>query len=86
MSNRPAAPASASPSAPGADLEAAVEAAWEEREALSLATTGPAREAVEATLDALDAGALRVAEPPRRRAAPGASTSGPRRRCFCRSG
>ena len=57
MSNRPAA-------APRADLEAAVEAAWEERESLSPATTGPVREAVEATLDALDEGTLRVAEPP----------------------
>ena len=47
-----------------AALEAAVEAAWEEREALSPASGGAACEAVEATLGALDAGALRVAEPP----------------------
>ena len=59
MSNR-----SSSPPAPPADLEAAVEAAWDEREALSPATDGPAREAIEATLDALDEGRLRVAEPP----------------------
>jgi 2,3,4,5-tetrahydropyridine-2-carboxylate N-succinyltransferase len=45
-----------------ADLEAAVEAAWENRAAITPATTGPARDAVEATLDALDGGALRVAE------------------------
>ena len=45
-----------------ADLEAAVERAWEGRDALSPATTGEAREAVEATLEALDGGALRVAE------------------------
>ena len=50
--------------APHAELEAAVEVAWEERQALSPATTGPAREAVEATLGALDEGILRVAEPP----------------------
>ena len=59
MSNRP--------SAPHADLEAAIEAAWEDREALSPATTGALRDAVEAALDALDAGALRVAEPPEER-------------------
>ncbi len=46
-----------------ADLEAAVEAAWERRDALTPATKGPEREAVEATLAALDGGALRVAEP-----------------------
>ncbi len=51
-------------STPHAEIEAAVEAAWEARESLCAATRGPAREAVEATLDALDAGALRVAEPP----------------------
>jgi 2,3,4,5-tetrahydropyridine-2-carboxylate N-succinyltransferase len=47
---------------PHADLEAAIEAAWEVRDTLSPATTGPARDAVEATLDALDTGRLRVAE------------------------
>ena len=45
-----------------ADLEAAINAAWEARETLSIATKGPARDAMEATLDALDTGALRVAE------------------------
>jgi len=44
-------------------LEAAIEAAWEMRAEISPATTGPARDAIEATLDALDAGTLRVAEP-----------------------
>jgi 2,3,4,5-tetrahydropyridine-2-carboxylate N-succinyltransferase len=44
------------------DLETAIEAAWEGREALSPMTRGEARDAVEATLDALDAGRLRVAE------------------------
>ena len=47
-----------------ADLQPAIDAAWEEREGLTPATTGPVREAVDAALDALDAGALRVAEPP----------------------
>jgi 2,3,4,5-tetrahydropyridine-2-carboxylate N-succinyltransferase len=43
-------------------LEAAIEAAWEARETISPQTTGEAREAIEATLDALDTGELRVAE------------------------
>jgi len=43
-------------------LEAAVEAAWAARETLSPATTGPHREAVEAALEQLDDGRLRVAE------------------------
>ena len=45
-----------------AALEAAIEAAWEAREGISLATKGEVRDAVEATLAALDKGALRVAE------------------------
>jgi 2,3,4,5-tetrahydropyridine-2,6-dicarboxylate N-succinyltransferase len=45
-----------------AALEAAIEAAWEAREAMSPATRGEARDAVEATLAALDSGSLRVAE------------------------
>ncbi|MGA1269535.1 MAG: 2,3,4,5-tetrahydropyridine-2,6-dicarboxylate N-succinyltransferase, partial [Gemmobacter sp.] len=44
-----------------AALETAIEAAWEVRETLTSATRGEARDAVEATLDALDAGRLRVA-------------------------
>ena len=43
-------------------LEAAIEAAWEARETITPETRGPVREAVEETLDALDAGRLRVAE------------------------
>jgi len=43
-------------------LEAAVEAAWEARDTITPATRGATREAIEATLDALDSGALRVAE------------------------
>ena len=45
-----------------ADLEAAIESAWERRDEIAPSTTGPAREAIEATLEALDRGALRVAE------------------------
>ena len=44
-------------------LRAAIDAAWDARETLTPATRGEARDAVEATLEALDAGALRVAEP-----------------------
>ena len=43
-------------------LEAAIEAAWDARDTIGPGTTGEARDAVEATLDALDTGALRVAE------------------------
>ncbi|MFQ6773738.1 2,3,4,5-tetrahydropyridine-2,6-dicarboxylate N-succinyltransferase [Cereibacter sphaeroides] len=43
-------------------LEAAIEAAWEARDTITPATKGEAREAIEATLDALDKGSLRVAE------------------------
>ncbi|MEM0936389.1 MAG: 2,3,4,5-tetrahydropyridine-2,6-dicarboxylate N-succinyltransferase [Pseudomonadota bacterium] len=46
-----------------AELEAAIESAWEARETITPATTGAVREAVEDTLDALDGGGLRVAEP-----------------------
>ncbi len=45
-----------------AALEAAIEAAWEARASLTPATKGAPRDAVEATLAALDGGALRVAE------------------------
>lgn len=48
---------------PAADLEAAIEAAWEDRDAITPQTSGARREAVEETLDALDRGELRVAEP-----------------------
>ncbi|MEM8958604.1 MAG: 2,3,4,5-tetrahydropyridine-2,6-dicarboxylate N-succinyltransferase [Pseudomonadota bacterium] len=43
-------------------LESAIEAAWEARNAVSPATTGETRDAIEQTLSALDSGALRVAE------------------------
>ncbi len=45
-----------------AQLETAIEAAWEARDGISPATTGETREAIEATLNALDSGKLRVAE------------------------
>ncbi|MGL4415273.1 2,3,4,5-tetrahydropyridine-2,6-dicarboxylate N-succinyltransferase [Roseinatronobacter monicus] len=45
-----------------AALETAIEAAWEGRDAITPATTGATRDAIEATLEALDSGALRVAE------------------------
>ncbi len=45
-----------------AALESAINATWEARESLTLATKGEARDAVEATLTALDSGTLRVAE------------------------
>jgi 2,3,4,5-tetrahydropyridine-2-carboxylate N-succinyltransferase len=45
-----------------AQLEAAIEAAWETRDQISPATVGETREAIEDTLNALDSGSLRVAE------------------------
>ena len=45
-----------------AALETAIEAAWEGRDTITPATRGAARDAVEATLEALDKGQLRVAE------------------------
>jgi 2,3,4,5-tetrahydropyridine-2-carboxylate N-succinyltransferase len=45
-----------------AQLEPAIEAAWEERDTITVNTTGKMREAIENTLTALDSGALRVAE------------------------
>ena len=45
-----------------AALEAAIEAAWEARDGISPTTKGEVRDAIEATLTALDSGSLRVAE------------------------
>ena len=45
-----------------AALEPVIEAAWEARDGISLTTRGEVRDAVEATLEALDRGILRVAE------------------------
>jgi 2,3,4,5-tetrahydropyridine-2-carboxylate N-succinyltransferase len=44
-------------------LQGLIEALWEKRDGLSPATTGEARQAVDAALAALDSGAARVAEP-----------------------
>ncbi|MDP4032891.1 MAG: 2,3,4,5-tetrahydropyridine-2,6-dicarboxylate N-succinyltransferase [Pseudorhodobacter sp.] len=44
-----------------AALEAAIDAAWQARDSITPATRGATRDAIEATLEALDSGALRVA-------------------------
>ena len=44
------------------DLSTAINAAWEKRDQLGVATKGEQREAVEAALEGLDSGSLRVAE------------------------
>jgi 2,3,4,5-tetrahydropyridine-2-carboxylate N-succinyltransferase len=44
------------------DLSSTIEAAFEDRASISATTRGPVREAVEETLELLDAGTLRVAE------------------------
>ena len=46
-----------------AQLEISIEFAWEARDEITSATKGEARDAIEATLAALDSGKLRVAEP-----------------------
>ena len=45
-----------------ARLERIIDEAWERRSEIGIATTGEVRQAVEAALDALDAGSFRVAE------------------------
>ncbi|MDU8910093.1 2,3,4,5-tetrahydropyridine-2,6-dicarboxylate N-succinyltransferase [Aestuariicoccus sp. MJ-SS9] len=45
-----------------AQLESAIEAAWEARDTITPSTGGETREAIEDTLNALDSGQLRVAE------------------------
>lgn len=45
-----------------AQLESAIESAWEARDTITSATTGETRDAIEDTLAALDCGKLRVAE------------------------
>ena len=45
-----------------AQLEQAIEAAWDARDTITSATTGETRDAIESTLHALDSGSLRVAE------------------------
>ncbi len=49
------------PAAPHADLERTIEAAFEDRDAVSAQTGGAVREAVNAALDRLDSGEARVA-------------------------
>ncbi len=44
------------------DLQSTIEAAWDDRDALGLTTTGAVREAVETALAGLDDGSYRVAE------------------------
>ncbi|NND19502.1 MAG: 2,3,4,5-tetrahydropyridine-2,6-dicarboxylate N-succinyltransferase [Silicimonas sp.] len=44
-----------------AQLESAIEAAWDNRDKITPSTTGETRDAIETTLDALDSGSLRVA-------------------------
>jgi 2,3,4,5-tetrahydropyridine-2-carboxylate N-succinyltransferase len=45
-----------------AQLEATIDAAWEARDGLNTATKGAVRDAIEAALEGLDSGTLRVAE------------------------
>ncbi len=45
-----------------AQLETAIEAAWDKRDTIIPSTTGEIRESIEHTLNALDSGTLRVAE------------------------
>ena len=45
------------------NIEAIISDAWEARDSVSTATTGPVRHAVDAALAGLDAGELRVASP-----------------------
>ncbi|WP_340148978.1 2,3,4,5-tetrahydropyridine-2,6-dicarboxylate N-succinyltransferase [uncultured Sneathiella sp.] len=45
-----------------AELQPVVDAAWDNRDKISTTTTGEVRDAVEATLNALDNGELRIAE------------------------
>jgi 2,3,4,5-tetrahydropyridine-2-carboxylate N-succinyltransferase len=49
------------PQSDTSDLQSVIEAAWEDRDAVTTATGGAVREAVNETLDRLDAGTLRVA-------------------------
>jgi len=60
---RAPAPSVRDPIMPAHELQQAVNELWEQRDRLSPSTGGEARRVVEAVLDALDAGAVRVAEP-----------------------
>ena len=59
MTDAPSNPQSQIPSNDA--LEAAIEAAWENRSEITPATGGETREAIEDTLNELDSGQLRVA-------------------------
>ena len=50
------------PNADTAELQSAIDAVWEERQGINPGTTGAVRDAVEAALDLLDKGKVRVAE------------------------
>ena len=69
------------------DLEMTIDDAFERRDGIGPATKGPVRDAVEAALDLLDSGKVRVAERAADGPAKGAgrSISGSKRRCCCRS-
>lgn len=54
--------ANAQPIAESVSLAATIDTAWESRDSIHCGTQGPWREAVNQTLEALDAGQLRVAE------------------------
>ncbi|MGB0799510.1 MAG: 2,3,4,5-tetrahydropyridine-2,6-dicarboxylate N-succinyltransferase, partial [Planktomarina sp.] len=45
-----------------AQLETAIEAAWDARDTITISTTGEVRDAIDDTMNALDSGKLRVAE------------------------
>ena len=51
-----------SPNATTAELQSAIDAVWEERQGINQGTTGVVRDTVEAALDLLDKGEVRVAE------------------------
>jgi hypothetical protein len=80
MSLRPAVVASSDSLRPECGLRLVIEQAWEERAVLSPQTAGSVREAVDAALDLLDSGVLRVAEPDPEA---GGCMSGSRRLCCC---
>jgi len=46
-----------------AEIEATIDAAWEDRDQIGFTTTGPVRDAVDQALELLDSGTVRVAEP-----------------------
>jgi 2,3,4,5-tetrahydropyridine-2,6-dicarboxylate N-succinyltransferase len=50
------------PAATAAELQRAIDAVWEERQGIGPGTTGVVRDTVEATLDLLDKGEIRVAK------------------------